>query len=428
MSSTFTHHVNGASPTDQAVKAIVRHAALRSSFYREIYSGLDIWEVETAPDLARLPIVTPRDLIENGPAFCSEGERIYRVTSTGGTTRHPKTLYRTAEDTRTSTDVMQRLFELAGVRRGNVMLIAQPFDLSHIGYLSLGACQEMGVCAIPVGLGMPQERFVQLAEAFRPNVLFSSPSRMQLLARTYRQGALPAPRRVLVAGERLLESHRQALQETWGCVPADLYGSEETDGLAASCAAGSALHFMADHFVLELVRPGTDDLVPPGERVGEAVVTSLYSRGTPLIRYRLGDLVAVHDEPCSCGRSGPRLRILGRAGDRLELFDGVTLHGYQVESAVRETFGLELPHQVVCRRLSPGVEAVDVRVETEPSEAMAERLEAELWRCSLDLQAVQGMKSLVFSAELGLDVLEQTPRGKTPRVLDRRSHKDSSGL
>jgi phenylacetate-coenzyme A ligase PaaK-like adenylate-forming protein len=64
--------------------------------------------------------------------------------------------------------------------------------------------------------------------------------------------------------------------------------------------------------ILEIVRPGTGDPVPPGE-VGEVVITSL-NRDYPLIRFGTGDLSAVLPGTSPCGRTNVRIRgWMGRA-------------------------------------------------------------------------------------------------------------------
>ena len=72
-----------------------------------------------------------------------------------------------------------------------------------------------------------------------------------------------------------------------------------------------------------------------GNQIGEAVITSLYQKGTPLIRYRLGDIIEIEQEKCSCGCEYPLIHAYGRAKDAFSLFDGITVMAYQIESALR---------------------------------------------------------------------------------------------
>ena len=74
-----------------------------------------------------------------------------------------------------------------------------------------------------------------------------------------------------------------------------------------------------------MIDPADGTAVPPGTD-GELVFTTLTKEALPLIRYRTGDLGAVIDEPCVCGRTTARLdRLRGRRDDML-IIRGVNLY------------------------------------------------------------------------------------------------------
>jgi phenylacetate-CoA ligase len=86
---------------------------------------------------------------------------------------------------------------------------------------------------------------------------------------------------------------------------------------------------------------------------GELVLTHLQHRAAPLLRFRTRDHVEVRTSPCSCGRTGPRIRCLGRTDDML-IVRGVNVF----PSAIREvvsTFAPAVSGHVVVRPQSPGV-------------------------------------------------------------------------
>jgi hypothetical protein len=114
------------------------------------------------------------------------------------------------------------------------------------------------------------------------------------------------------------------LASTFRAPVSQLYGVEEMGHVAWECARGGGLHVAADCGIFEVLEG--DEPVPPGEE-GDLVVTSLFGRTMPLIRYRIGDRVAVDPDPCPCGSAFPRFRrIVGRADDLLELPDGRMVH------------------------------------------------------------------------------------------------------
>src|SRR5260370_23422080 len=77
----------------------------------------------------------------------------------------------------------------------------------------------------------------------------------------------------------------------------------------------------------------------PGES-GSVIVTDLTNRAMPIIRYQVGDVAAMTDRVCSCGRGLPLLeRLEGREADYVltpagELISGVSL---------TEDFALHVP-------------------------------------------------------------------------------------
>ena len=113
---------------------------------------------------------------------------------------------------------------------------------------------------------------------------------------------------------------RQQMEELWGADVRDMMGGadfgstywaecDEKDGMHV-CSQG-ALH-------VELIDPDTLASLPIAEGVsGELVYTTLRRQATPLIRYRMGDIVTVTAMDCSCGRTGYKIKAHGRADDML---------------------------------------------------------------------------------------------------------------
>jgi phenylacetate-CoA ligase len=100
------------------------------------------------------------------------------------------------------------------------------------------------------------------------------------------------------------------------------------------------MHLMADALITEIVdtegRP-----VPPGEP-GEIVVTDLYSREAPFLRYVTGDVGVLSTQGCACGRSLPLLeRIEGRSNDVVATLDGRLMHGQSLVARLMTVEGIE---------------------------------------------------------------------------------------
>src|SRR5690606_30137882 len=99
----------------------------------------------------------------------------------------------------------------------------------------------------------------------------------------------------------VLPVHREVIGEVFGCRLVDQYASSEGAPFILECPSGR-LHV---HPLTGLFEVLDENGVPARE--GEMVVTSFTTRGTPLIRYRIGDRLrlALPEERCTCGWSFP---------------------------------------------------------------------------------------------------------------------------
>ncbi len=125
------------------------------------------------------------------------------------------------------------------------------------------------------------------------------------------------------AGEASSDSMLRTLKEKLGVQQVyDTYGSSEITVAGGTCDYMNGIHFPDDLVYPEVINPTTKRQVPMGEK-GELVVTTMLKEGMPLIRFRMGDITAMHDEPCPCGRTAVRLeRIQGRVDDMVTIRGG----------------------------------------------------------------------------------------------------------
>jgi phenylacetate-CoA ligase len=174
-----------------------------------------------------------------------------------------------------------------------------------------------------------------------------------------------APVRLIVAaGEpgASIPATRRRIESTWGARLIDHYGLTEVGPAAAECLENSGgMHVLARDFIAEVIDPTSGTPVAPGT-VGELVVTNLGRLGSPLVRYRTGDLVKIDPEPCPCGRPWPRLAggVLGRTDDMIHL-RGNNLYPAALEAVVRR-FPEVAEYRVTIDRTGP---LAAVRIELE---------------------------------------------------------------
>jgi phenylacetate-coenzyme A ligase PaaK-like adenylate-forming protein len=110
----------------------------------------------------------------------------------------------------------------------------------------------------------------------------------------------------------------ERITAAWGRRPFDMYGITEAGMFGLECEQ-HRLHAMDDEFIFEVVDEDNRP-VAPGEPGHKVLITNLFMRTQPLIRYEVGDMVAVSAEPCPCGRPFPVLQAVeGRSDDVLHL-------------------------------------------------------------------------------------------------------------
>jgi phenylacetate-CoA ligase len=144
---------------------------------------------------------------------------------------------------------------------------------------------------------------------------------MYLLAHTISDAdaAFLSPHHIVTWSEKLTPKIRKTVEETFDCPVYDQYGAFECHSMAFECPE-KKMHINADVLIMEFIKDGKP--VSPGER-GDIVVTNLWNRAMPFIRYEIGDIGVPSDEVCACGRGLPLMEGLeGRTDDFLVTLSG----------------------------------------------------------------------------------------------------------
>jgi phenylacetate-CoA ligase len=161
---------------------------------------------------------------------------------------------------------------------------------------------------------------------WQPEMLIGYASMLRLLAEEQLADRLTvSPQFVFSASEVLTDSTRRLASAAWGRPPFNVYGATETSGIAAECGQHAGMHLFEDLVITEVV-DADNRPVPPGQYGAKVLVTVLFSRTLPLIRYEMSDslqLAAGHN--CPCGR--PYAVITGIQGREQEALTFATANG-----------------------------------------------------------------------------------------------------
>ena len=165
----------------------------------------------------------------------------------------------------------------------------------------------------------PLPAIVHRLNEFQPEVLVGYSSMIRLLAEEQLVGRLRiTPRSVICSSEPVTDAIREKVRAAFGDLPFEVYAATEPAGIAAHCEQ-HRMHLFEDLVIAEFVDEN-DRPVPPGIFGARVLVTVLFSRTMPLIRYAMSDSVCLSTETCPCGRPfGLIAEIQGRREESLEL-------------------------------------------------------------------------------------------------------------
>ena len=278
------------------------------------------------------------------------------------------------------------ILRAAGATPGDRVFFAFSFG-PFIGFwLAYEAAQRIGCLCLPGG-GLSSAARLRVMMENDATILCCTPTYALRLAEVAAQEKIELSaarlRTIIVAGEPggSIPALRGRLQELWhGARVFDHHGMTETGPVTHECPKlPGVLHVLEPAYFAEVIDPVTAQPVAPGQR-GELVLTTLGRTGSPLLRYRTGDLVkpAIHHQPCACGRHTLALEggILGRTDDMV-IVRGVNVFPSAVEDIIR-TCGGVAEYQVTVSNARSLAE-LSVQIEPTPgcpdSPALVKRLE-----------------------------------------------------
>jgi phenylacetate-CoA ligase len=208
-------------------------------------------------------------------------------------------------------------FYAAGFRPGDLVQMTFSYHLTPAGLMLEEPLREIGCAVIPAGPGNTEVQ-IELLTQLPVTGFVGMASYLRIIADKARAAGLDLKKDfnlqvAFVAAERLPESLRRGLEEDFGMVVRQGYGTADLGCIAYECAKLGGMH-VAERCYVEICDPATGEPLPVGE-AGEVVVTP-YSDTYPLVRFATGDLSKFTAEPCACGRNSLKLAgILGRVDD-----------------------------------------------------------------------------------------------------------------
>ena len=311
---------------EQRARAAVDYAHSHSPFYRDHWAGHNLADWRTLPTVDKATMMANFDRFNTvgvtrtaalDAAMRAEQSRDFRPTvgpytvglSSGTSGHRGAFLVSPAEQGAWAGLILARA--LHRLRRGGVRVAFFLRSFSNLYAQANGRLVKLRY----FDLMTPLPTAVTQLNDFQPHIVVAPPSLLALLATTQEQGDLRlAPERLISVAEVLEPQDELRLKATFQAPVHQIY--QCTEGLlAVSCARGS-LHIQEDVVALQL---------EPLDASGAwctPIVTDLWRRTQPILRYRLNDVVRLAPAPCPCGSPFRVLAtIAGRCDDLCYFFD-----------------------------------------------------------------------------------------------------------
>jgi putative adenylate-forming enzyme len=291
-------------------------AARRSPFYQQWHRGL-----ESAP-LTELPVLTKATMMDHFDEIVKDRglhlaelqtylERLhgnepfagkYWVSATSGSSGRKSIIPSDAHEWAMTIASYGRANEWSGIHASPLhpvrMAVVSSTTAWHQSSRVAATVASPFIHSERMDAAAPLPETVARLNQLRPDILIGYASMIRTLADEQIDGRLRiTPSAVNSASEVLTDETRAMVTRAWGVAPFNVYAATEPGGIAGECAQHRGMHLFEDLVIPEVVddkyRP-----VPPGDSGDRLLVTVLFGRTLPLIRYEMTDRVTLATTPC----------------------------------------------------------------------------------------------------------------------------------
>jgi len=355
---------------ERRLNEIIMHAYNTTDFYKARFDslGIDPTTIISVEKLTELPLLTKNDVSENLDSGLISRvinpKHMLRINTSGSTGR-PFTIYANREQLEIRFASTIRSLEWTGWKFGDKQArlwhqtIGMSFTQATRERIDAWFMKRMFIPAFEIS---PKniELFIEKIRKHKPVLIDGYAESLNFLATYIKSGgeANFSPVAIMSSAQALPIKTREIIEEGFGTQVFDKYGSREFSGIAYECTAHGGHHVVDECYIVEILVDGRKAI--PGE-VGEVVITDLFNRATPMIRYRIGDLAVALDNSveCECGLSHSRIGdIEGRTQAIVHCADGTWLPGtffahffkdyentiklFQIKQSVKGSFTLKI--------------------------------------------------------------------------------------
>ena len=378
---------------EEKLKELLKYLDTHSPFYQNVFKekNIDISSIHTLEDLSKLPVTTKTDLqLHNDDFFCVPMTEIVDFSTTSGTLGDPVTFGLSEKD-------MERIayneaisLSCAGISKGDVVQMITTIDKRFIAGLAyLLGLRKIGAGVVRMGPGIPELQWDSVFR-YKPKYLITVPSFLLKMIDYAEKNNVDYKNSGVIGAVCIGESIKnqdfsdnilsQKIKEKWNIQLFSTYASTEMSTAFTECEFQNGGHQHPELIITEILDHDGNP-VKEGE-TGELTITTLGVEALPLLRFKTGDIVKAHDEPCRCGRNTMRLGpVIGRKQQMIK-YKGTTLYPPAMNDILNDFNGI-LCYQIVIQSNEIGLDEIIIKLSTEISDENFENEVRDHFRAKL---------------------------------------------
>ncbi|PJJ64825.1 phenylacetate--CoA ligase family protein [Chryseobacterium geocarposphaerae] len=359
---------------EQKLQELLNYLETHSPFYQKLFkeNNINIADIQTLEDLQKIPTTVKNDIQQNNDDFfCVTPDKIVDYSTTSGTLGDPVTFGLSDNDLERLAYNEAVSFACAGIQKGDVVQMITTIDKRFMAGLAyfLGL-RKMGASVVRMGPGIPELQWDSIFR-YKPKYLITVPSFLLKMIDYAEKHGIDYKNSSVYGAVCIGESIKnqdftdnilsQKIKEKWDIKLFSTYASTEMSTAFTECEFQNGGHHHPELIITEIL----DDEGKPvkeGES-GELTITTLGVEAIPLLRFKTGDIVKAHYEPCQCGRNTMRLGpVIGRKQQMIK-YKGTTLYPPAMNDILNDFNGISC-YQIVIQTNEIGLDEIIIRLST----------------------------------------------------------------
>ncbi|WP_213277319.1 phenylacetate--CoA ligase family protein [Chryseobacterium indologenes] len=360
---------------EEKLRELLIYLETHSPFYQKLFkeNNIHIADIRTLEDLQKIPTTTKNELQQyNHDFFCITPDKIVDYSTTSGTLGDPVTFGLSDNDLERLAYNEAISFACAGIQKGDVVQMITTIDKRFMAGLAyfLGL-RKMGASVVRMGPGIPELQWDSIFR-YKPKYLITVPSFLLKMIDYAEKHGLDYKNSSVYGAVCIGESIKnqdftdnilsQKIKEKWNIKLFSTYASTEMSTAFTECEFQIGGHHHPELIITEILDDNGNP-VKEGES-GELTITTLGVEAIPLLRFKTGDIVKAHHEPCLCGRNTMRLGpVVGRKQQMIK-YKGTTLYPPAMNDILND-FNNILCYQIVIQANEIGLDEIIIKLSTE---------------------------------------------------------------